>query len=92
MQLLKGIDGVRRTVAADLHIGDRKALIAADGKTAQLKSVTDTRVVAQRLVGRRVGRDQKHLVELQLDTGLLRTDEVAEMRRVERAAEESGAH
>src|SRR5581483_1983661 len=92
VQLLKGIDGVRRTTAADLEIGDREALIAADGQAAQLQPVTGTRVVAQPLVRRGVGRDQENLVELELDEGLLRTNEMAKMRRVEGAAEDSDAH
>jgi hypothetical protein len=57
VQLLKSIDGVRRTVSTHLHIGYREALIVADRQTAQLQSVLGTRVLAQNLVRWRVGRD-----------------------------------
>ena len=92
VQFLKSIDGVRRTVAANLEIGDREAVIAAYGQTAQLQSVARARVVPQPLMWWGVGWDQKNLIELELDMGLLRTNEMPKVRRVEGAAEDSDAH
>jgi hypothetical protein len=91
VQLLKGIDGVRRTVTTNLQIGDREASIAVDSQAAQLQSVVRTRIVSRKLVRRRARGDQQHPIQLQLQIGLLRANEMAKVRRVKRAAENSDA-
>ena len=59
--------------------------------TAAAQSATrtlDARVVDRLLVRRRVHRHEQHAVEPELRPRLLRADEVADVRRVERPAEQ----
>ena len=52
----------------------------------------DARFVLQRLVRGYPGGDQDHPCQCKLEVGLLRTDEVTKVWRIERSAEDPDAH
>ena len=92
VQLLKGIDCVRRSLAPHLEIGHREPRIVLDGDPTQLQPVLRAGLVVDGLVRRDPGGHQHHAVEAQLKVRLLGADEVTKMWRVERPAENAQAH
>jgi hypothetical protein len=91
MQCAKRIGRVGRSPAPDLEIGHGEALVARDRQPAELQPDLGPRVVGDLLVGRRGDRDQQDLVEPELVVGLLRGQQMREMRRVEGPAEDADA-
>ncbi len=75
--------------ALDLQRRDLEALVAGDREPAQLHSRVGARVGLQLLVRRREHRHQHDAVEAELVERLLRADQVPDVRRIERAAEDA---
>ena len=89
MDLAKRIDRVRRPVAVDLDRTDLEpVVVAGGGEPAHLEAMDATRLVLHLLVRRDPGRHQQHPFEGELRARLARADQVREVRRVERPAED----
>jgi hypothetical protein len=74
-----------------LELGYLEALVPSDRLAAELDAVLGPRLILDLLVRRPARGDYQQLVEAELQVGLLRADQVAEVGRVERAAEDSQA-
>ena len=92
MQPSQGIDRERR--AGDVGVGERdlEPLVAVDRAPAQLDPVLDAGVGLDALVRRLVDRHEQDAVELELRQRLLRAHEMADVRRVERPAQQPDLH
>ena len=91
MERSQRIDRVGPSLPLDLvrrHLDPRRV---ADRQPAQLEPELGPRVGLQRLVRRRVDRQQQHAVELERDQRLLGAHHVPDVGRVERPAEEADA-
>src|SRR5215217_2468273 len=88
-QRTQQVDGVRRPLAVGVRARDAEAVVVRDRRLAHGDAVLHARIGLDRLV--RSDRDghQQHAVEPELQERLLRADQMSEMRRVERAAEQA---
>ena len=91
MEPVEGIDRERAPRDVGLGAGDAEPLVAGHRGLAERHAHVRARVVDRLLVRRRVHRQQQHAVEPELRAGLLRADQVADVRRVERPAEQPDA-
>jgi hypothetical protein len=91
MQCAQRIGRVGRAPPLDLEVGHREALVARDRQPAELQPDVGPGVVGDLLVRRRGDRDQQDRVEVELVVGLLRDEQMREVRRVERPAEDADA-
>ena len=89
MQLPQGIDRVGRAAPIDLQVRDGEALVVRDREPAQLDARLAAGVLARLLVRRHRDRHEHDAVEAELVERLLRHDEVTDVRRIERAAEDA---
>jgi hypothetical protein len=92
VQLLKGIDRVRRTLPVELELADVESLVPAYRQPAQRQSVVGARILRELFVRRHACRGQEHTVQPELKKGLLRAHQVPEVGRVEGATEDAEAH
>src|SRR4051812_40828806 len=89
MQPSEGIDREGPTRRGGLQARGREARIVLHRQLAEPHAMLDARVLLDLLVRRPVDRHEHDTVQLELGVRLLRTHEVAEVRRVERASEEA---
>lgn len=88
---LQRVGGVAGPGAVELQARDGEAGAALDGPLEPGQPPLGGAVGALGLVGRKARRDEEQAVEAQLPQRLAREDQVAEVRRVEGAAEDSEA-
>jgi hypothetical protein len=90
--LLKCVDRVARSGAVLLQFIDAKRGLAGDGQRQHLDTLREGRQLALLLV-RRTGRgNEQDLVEAGLLAALLRHDQVPQVDRIKRAAENADTH
>src|ERR1700722_9422508 len=93
MQLLKGIDRVRRPLAQDFEIRNLEPpLVAADRQATHLESVIGPGLVVEGLVRWYPYGDEHHSREAELNVRLLGAHQVTKMWRIESSAENPDAH
>ena len=88
---LQRLDAVVRAGAPGLDLGDLEGRVAGDRDPGHLEAMSDRRPVSP-LVRRSAGDDEPDPVEPAGLAALLGQDQVAEMDRVERAAEKPQSH
>ena len=88
-QQLQRTEGEGRAVALDLELGALEQLVPCHRALGHLEPHARPRLGLDPLVRRLAGRDQQHLVEPELERRLLGEHEVADVRRVEGAAEDA---
>ena len=93
MQLIKRIDRVRRSLAADLDVRDfEPALVAPDRQPAHFEAMGRSGLFVDGLVRRYPCGYEHHSREAELNVRLLGAHQVTKMWRIEGPAEDSDAH
>src|SRR5687767_553067 len=88
-QGLEGIDRVRRALAIELERGDLEARLVGGRESEHRETVLLRRDGATVLQRRPAGRDEDHAIERDALEGCLGDREMADMHRIERAAEDA---
>ena len=92
MQLPQGIDREGRAATIEFEPRHLQARVGGHRELAQLQPHLRARILGDLLVRRREDRHEDHAVEAELVRRLGRAEQMREMRRVERAAEDRDAH
>jgi hypothetical protein len=91
MQCPEGIGRVGRSTADHLDVGHVEPIVVLHGQPAEVQPGRGAGIARRLLVRRRRDRDQQDAVQAELVERLLRGQEVGEVRRVERPAEDADA-
>ena len=89
LQFLDCLDRVRRTTALHFEVVDLEVFVAADCQADHTETMSSGNVPVERFVRRRSGGDELHAVQIERLHSILCDQEVADVDRVERAAEQA---
>lgn len=89
LQFRDGFDGVRRAAAPNFDVVGHELFTATDGQPHHFQAFCSGNVPVERLVRRRGGGDEFHAVQPQGLHRIVRDEQVPDVDRVERAAEQA---